>query len=149
MSILDRTIKDFLLRQRLGYVATVSSNHEPNLSPKGTIFVWDDSHLVFANIRSPQTIKNLQTNPNLEINVVDPISRKGYRFKGTGNILNDDTTYEKIILYYEQLGIKSKISDIVLVAVSSVSEIRSPIYDTGLSEEQIRKTWKDKMLDSH
>ncbi len=42
--------------QRLAYVATVCSDGTPNLSPKGTIRVWDDSHLIFADICSPGTM---------------------------------------------------------------------------------------------
>jgi hypothetical protein len=57
--------------QRLGFVATVCPNGTPNLSPKGTTAVWDDDHLVFANIRSPGTLANLRQNPNVEVNVVD------------------------------------------------------------------------------
>lgn len=34
--------------QALGFVATVSSDGTPNLSPKGTTSVWDDEHLVFC-----------------------------------------------------------------------------------------------------
>ena len=52
----DTEIKNFVNSQKLGYVATISSDETPNLSPKGTISILDDSSLVFANIRSPQTI---------------------------------------------------------------------------------------------
>lgn len=40
-------------RQRLGFVATVSPDGPPNLSPKGTVSVLDDDSLVFADLRSP------------------------------------------------------------------------------------------------
>jgi predicted pyridoxine 5'-phosphate oxidase superfamily flavin-nucleotide-binding protein len=73
--------------QRLGYAATVCPDGTPNLSPKGTTAVWDDDHLVFADIRSPRTVENLRHNQAIEVNVV-PISRKGYRFKGTGKVLS-------------------------------------------------------------
>jgi hypothetical protein len=33
-----------------------------NLSPKGRTAVWDDDHLIFANIRSPGTLANLRSN---------------------------------------------------------------------------------------
>ncbi len=144
--MLDEQIRDFLSRQRLGYVATVDQDCAPNVSPKGTIFVWDRNHLVFANIRSPRTISNLRSNPRLEINVVDPLSRKGYRFRGTGSILDKGVLYKKILSFYRDLGIKSRISGIVLVSVDTVAEVTSPLYDLGLSEEQIRKTWRKKLF---
>ncbi|HTS54181.1 MAG TPA: hypothetical protein VMH26_12975 [Burkholderiales bacterium] len=42
---------------------------------------------VFANIRSPGTLSNLRQNANVEVNVVDPFVRKGYRFKGVASVL--------------------------------------------------------------
>ena len=67
--------------QRLAFVATVCPDGTPNVSPKGTIAVWDDDHLVFADIRSPGTVANISWNPAVELNIVDPFSRKGFRFK--------------------------------------------------------------------
>src|SRR6266480_4127193 len=73
----------------LGFIATVCPDGTPNLSPKGTTAVWDDDHLVFADLRSPGTIANLRSNPSIEINVVDQLVRKGYRFKGTAAVHDD------------------------------------------------------------
>ena len=67
----------------LGFIATVCADGTPNLSPKGTTAVWDEHHLVFADVRSPGTVENLRSNPSIEINVVDQLARRGYRFKGT------------------------------------------------------------------
>jgi len=144
--MLTDAVRDFLLRQRLGYVATVSADGAPNLSPKGTIFVWDEDHLVFANIRSPQTVANLRSDPRMEINVVDPISRRGYRFRGAGHVLEKGALCERILSFYRGLGVKSEISDIVLVSVDRAAEVTSPLYDMGMSEEQIRRTWKERLL---
>jgi predicted pyridoxine 5'-phosphate oxidase superfamily flavin-nucleotide-binding protein len=69
---LTADMKRVVVEQRLAFVATVCPDGTPNLSPKGTISVWDDDHLVFADIRSPGTITNLRKNPAVEINVVDP-----------------------------------------------------------------------------
>jgi predicted pyridoxine 5'-phosphate oxidase superfamily flavin-nucleotide-binding protein len=75
-----------VLEQSLGFVATVTPDGRPNLSPKGTTTVFDANHLMFADVASPQTVANLASNPNVEVNVVDPIVRKGYRFKGTATV---------------------------------------------------------------
>ena len=75
-----------VLEQRLGFVATVTPDGRPNLSPKGTTTVWDDRHLMFADIASPGTVENIASNPYVEVNVVDPIVRRGYRFKGTATV---------------------------------------------------------------
>jgi len=139
----DDEIKNFVNFEKLGYVATVSSDGTPNLSPKGTISILDDSRLVFANIRSPQTIENLKKNPSIEINVIDPFSRIGYRFKGTGTILSNGHDFEKILDYFDKKGIKSKISHVIVVDVKSFSEVTSPSYDLGQKKEDLVKKWKN------
>ena len=128
-------IKNFVNFQKLGYVATISKDGTPNLSPKGTIAVIDKSTLVFADIRSPQTIQNLQENPSIEINVVDPFQRLGYRFKGNGRIINEGSEFDRVLDYYVNLGVKSKISSIVMVDVKSMSEVTSPSYDLGATKD--------------
>ena len=138
----DDKIKNFVNFQKLGYVATVSSDDTPNLSPKGTISILDDSRLVFANIRSPKTIDNISQNPSIEINVIDPFSRMGYRFKGLASILVDGDDFKKILNFFEKKGIKSKISHVVVVDVESFSEVTSPSYDLGHKMEDLVEKWK-------
>ena len=146
MNKIPESVKIFLNGQKLGYVATVSANGTPNLSPKGTIIAWDESTMAFADIRSPNTMKNLETNPNLEINVVDPLLRKGFRFKGQGTIIKNGQVYEAILNHYGENGIKSPIGAIVLVGISEILEVTSPLYDLGISEEEMKEKWK-KILD--
>ncbi|MCV0367116.1 MAG: pyridoxamine 5'-phosphate oxidase family protein [Nitrosopumilus sp.] len=142
MLMITPKIKEFLDLQKLGYVATVNSDGSPNLSPKGTIIGWTENTLAFANIRSPDTIKNLQSNPNIEINVIDPLLRKGYLFRGKAKILQKNLEFEKIFNHYRKNGVKSPINSIVLVDVTSVSEVTSPLYDMGMSEQEIKSKWK-------
>src|SRR2546430_10500681 len=87
LTVLDDDMKRVVREQRLGFVATVCPDGTPNLSPKGTTAVWDDQHLVFLDLFSPGTVANIEAgNPAVEINVVDPIRRKGYRFKGAAQV---------------------------------------------------------------
>ena len=81
MAKLNEEMKRVVGEQRLGFMATVCEDGTPNLSPKGLTFVLDDDHLVIGEVRSPGTIANLSTRPTAEINVVDPIARKGFRFR--------------------------------------------------------------------
>lgn len=135
-------IKNFLNLQKLGYVATVSSDGKPNISPKGTIIGWTSETLAFADIRSPDTMNNLRENPNLEINVIDPLLRKGYLFQGQARIIENGILYDEILNYYRTNGIQSPINSIVLVDVSNVSEVTSPLYDMGISEQEIKSKWQ-------
>lgn len=145
MAEITDEMKNLLSKQKLGFVATVSPDNTPNLSPKGTIIIWNND-LIFADIKSPNTIANLKKNPSIEINVVDPLIRRGYRFKGEGKIISEGDEFQKIITHYKNEGIKSEIKSIVLVKVGTVNEVTSPLYDLGYSEEEIKTKWKKHYL---
>jgi predicted pyridoxine 5'-phosphate oxidase superfamily flavin-nucleotide-binding protein len=147
MSVITSEIKNFLDIQKLGYVATVSSDGKPNISPKGTIIAWSSTLLAFADIRSPDTMLNLQNNPFVEINVIDPLSRKGYLFSGTAKIIKDTPLYDDILTHYRNNGIQSPINSIVIVDVSSVYTVTSPLYDLGKTEDEIKLKWKKYFSD--
>lgn len=126
--------------QRLGYVASVCPDGTPNLSPKGTTTVWDDQHLVFLDLHSPQTVSNIEAgNAVVEINVVDPIRRKGYRFKGRATVLRNGTLYEDVVRFYEtERGVeRGRINAVVIVDVEQASSLVSPAYDDGSTEDEI------------
>jgi predicted pyridoxine 5'-phosphate oxidase superfamily flavin-nucleotide-binding protein len=144
MGVLTAEMKRVVREQRLGYAATVCPDGTPNLSPKGTTTVWEDDHLVFADIRSPRTLSNLRENPAIELNVVDPIVRKGYRFKGVGSVVKDGPLYDEILAFYERQmpAVAERIESIVLVRVERALPLISPAYDLGLSEAEVRERWK-------
>jgi uncharacterized protein len=143
MGILTDDIKEFVRKQKLGFIATVCPDGTPNLSPKGTTTVWDDDHLIFADIHSPGTINNLLNNPAIEINVVDVFIRKGYRLKGTGRVLTQGELFEEILAFYNQNGLAHVIRNIVLVKIDRVLPVVSPAYDRDIQEEDVRKRWMD------
>lgn len=93
-----------VLEQSLGLVATVTPEGRPNLSPKGTTTVLDDELLMFADVSSPGTVANLGTNPPVEVNVVDPIARKGCRFKGTATVDRPGDTFDHALEVFRRRG---------------------------------------------
>jgi uncharacterized protein len=149
MPILTAAMKRMLDEQRLGFAATVCPDGTPNLSPKGTTTAWDDDHLVFADIHSPGTIANLRQNPHIEINVVDPFARKGYRFKGTASVLTEGPQYDAIVAFYRQRGSRAVIRAIVLIEISQAAPLISPAYDDSTSEAEIRQRWEYHYADLH
>ena len=56
--------------------------------------------MVFPHLHSPGTVANLATNPHVEVNMVDPIRRKGYRFAGTARVLTEGREYEAIVAWF-------------------------------------------------
>ena len=149
MGILSEDMQRVVREQRLGFVATVCPDGTPNLSPKGTLTVWDDDHLVFADIRSPATLRNLRINPALEINVVDPIVRKGYRFKGKATVVDRGPLRDDIRDFYASRWIDTgksvgelELRSFVLIKVEQALALVSPSYDDPrATEEEIRAAW--------
>ena len=131
---------------RLGFIATVTPEGRPNLSPKGTIRAWDDTHLFFLDIASPGTRANLAHAPWMEVNVVDQLSRRGYRFSGTAALY-----FQSSEIYEEALrrtyGHGQRIyptTSVVLLTIEHAAPLFSPAYWAGVDEAALRATWKGR-----
>src|SRR5262249_32287476 len=86
----------------------------------------------------PQTVENLHLDPRVEINVVDPIVRKGYRFRGVGEVHHDGPEYERGLDRLRALGsstARERITNIVIVRVTEVHPLVSPAYDDDTTTE--------------
>jgi predicted pyridoxine 5'-phosphate oxidase superfamily flavin-nucleotide-binding protein len=137
---LDADMRRVVRDVALGFVATVGADGTPNLSPKGTTAVWDDEHLVFLDICSPGTVGNLDAGRAVvEVNVVDPIRRKGYRFKGPATVLRDGDRFDAVTHWYatERGTDVTRVQSVVLVRVDQAAELVSPAYDDGTPESEI------------
>jgi predicted pyridoxine 5'-phosphate oxidase superfamily flavin-nucleotide-binding protein len=137
-------MKELVERQRLGFVATVCPDGSPNLSPKGTVCVLDDDHLIFADIRSPGTVSNLLTNPHVEVNVVDHFVRKGYRFKGTAQVIDMGDDFARYVAFFSDRGMldpPGRIRAVVIVRVDQARPLISPGYDQIADEASMRAYW--------
>jgi hypothetical protein len=131
-------MKRVIREQSLGFVATVCPDGTPNLSPKGTMSVWDDDTLIFADLASPTTTSNILANPVVEVNVVDPLRRTGYRFKGRASVHHVGPLFEQAVGLFEDHGIdRSRIHGVVTVLVQRAVAVLSPAYARGMSEAEI------------
>ena len=144
MGVLTGDMQRVIGEQQLGFIATVTPDGRPNLSPKGSTKVFDDDHLIFADIASPNTVANLRANSGIEINVVDPIVRKGYRFKGRAEVFAEGPRFDELLAFLRSTGSTSPINNIVLISVDSAAPIWSPSYDQGQSEARVVADWEAK-----
>jgi uncharacterized protein len=138
MAILTEDMKRVVREQRLGFYATVCEDGSPNLSPKGTTHVLDDDHLFFADIRSPQTVANIRRGSPVEVNVVDPFVRKGYRFKGPAAVYQRDTRLcEECLERLREDGstLVDRVNAIAVIEVREARAVVSPVYDDGTATE--------------
>ena len=94
-------IQEFL-KGKVGWVATAARDGTPNVSIKGSLRLLDDEHLLFADINSLKTRKNLEENPKVAVMVYDSDSRKAYLFKGTVEVAGSGPLYDQMALGMKQ-----------------------------------------------
>jgi uncharacterized protein len=142
MGVLTDEMKRVVSEIQLCYAATVTADGKPNLSPKGSITVLSDNELGFADLASPGTIENLRHNPAIELNVVDPFTRKGFRFKGRAEIVKDPEAHERIA---QVLGPDYPFEQVVKIHVETAAEVFSPVYTlTRASEAEVKQFWLER-----
>ena len=143
--MLNEHMKRTVEKVSLAFVATVCPDGTPNVSPKATLTVLDDRHLVFADLRSPGTVANLRFNPNVEVNVVDSFSRKGYRFKGRAVVHERGPAFEEFVAFFSRRNLADaprRIRSVVIIEVTSAKPLISPAYAEGAVEEELVAQWK-------
>jgi len=145
MTAITSDMRAVIQAAHLCFAATVTPDGKPNLSPKGTIRVWDDDHLFFLDIASPKTRANLEHSPFIEVNVVEQLSRRGYRFFGRAAFhRNDDVFREATKRIYSEEGTKYPVDSVVLIEVERAEEVVSPGYLHTRTEAEMRSAWRER-----
>jgi hypothetical protein len=107
--------------------------------------VFDERHVFFCDIASPETRRNLETNPWIELNVVDPISRRGYRFLGRASLHRGDDVYRRATtMIFSDEGTTYPVEAVVLIAVTRALPLVSPGYWHVDDELAMRAMWRDR-----
>jgi predicted pyridoxine 5'-phosphate oxidase superfamily flavin-nucleotide-binding protein len=146
--MLDDDMRQMVAGTILCFVATVNEDGSPNLSPKSSLRVHDDTHLMFANMASPGTVRNLRRDPRVELNCVDIFSRRGYRFVGQATVHSgDDPLYLALKTdVAAEHGAAIPVYDAVLVEILSATAVISPAYTfiDGVTEDVLRTAYLGK-----
>ena len=130
-------------RNTVGFVATVTPEGKPAVSPKGTSIVLDEKTVAFGDLRSPGTLRNIALNPAVEINYLDVLSRKAVRLSGTARHVSRDTdTFDELLPRFQAWDrLAPRLRGVVIVDVVAARLILSPAYDTGATEDALRRHW--------
>jgi hypothetical protein len=119
--MIEDTHKSLIAEVGLCYVATASSEGQPNVSPKGSILVVDDDHLAFADIMSPGTRANLAENKQVSVYVCRPEKFQGFQFKGTVELSKEGPVYDLLAADIDKKGLTlPPIQNAVKVKVAEV-----------------------------
>lgn len=143
-NVLTETVKEFIDKSVLCWLATCTKDCRPNVSPKEMFTYVDDSTIIIANIASPHSVRNIKENPQVCVSFVEVFIQKGFKVHGQATIVDKlnpefDTYKEKLT---ELFSDRFRIRSIIKVVVERVSEIKAPSYvffpDTT-EEEKIRE----------
>jgi hypothetical protein len=129
--------------QRLCFAATICPDAGPNLSPKGTVWVWGKSELAFFDLASPQTVANLRRDPRIELNVVDQRLRRGFRFKGRARVTQAPADLlEALRRFPRKAPDASRIRSLVVVEVEEARPLVSPAYAVTDDPQAVAREWE-------
>jgi predicted pyridoxine 5'-phosphate oxidase superfamily flavin-nucleotide-binding protein len=140
-------MRDVIVRARLCFAATVNEDGTPNVSPKASLRAIGDE-LYFADIASAGTVANLRDRPAIEINVVDIFARRGWRFRGSAEVIEPGGAgYDAIADWvWASNGREFPVHHVVRIHVAQALPVRSPAYAFrwGTTEEALREEWLHK-----
>ncbi|OGB89950.1 hypothetical protein A2625_07710 [candidate division WOR-1 bacterium RIFCSPHIGHO2_01_FULL_53_15] len=99
MAKLTEEMKKFFNEQRdpsMVFVGTASKEGTPNVVVKGTfIKLLDDETLVYADVYSGKTLKNIAENPQVTMAAVNTKTFKGYQFKGKAEVVTSGSLLDE------------------------------------------------------
>lgn len=130
----------------LCWVAT-SADDIPNVSPKEVFTHFGTTHIIIANIASPQTVKNIQQNPNASVSFIEILIQKGYQLKGSAEIISKKNSLfqamnSKLLHITQGLFPFSTITSIKVDHVKPIIAPRYLLYPNTTEEDQIKSAKK-------
>jgi predicted pyridoxine 5'-phosphate oxidase superfamily flavin-nucleotide-binding protein len=128
--MLSLEVQESATRSVLCWLATVDQVGQPSVSPKEIFAVFDNNHLVIANIASPTSARNIEINPLVCVSFIDVFVQKGFKVTGTArNIEKQDPQFS---LWSAPLvakaGPRFPIHSVFLVQAVAVEPILAPSY---------------------
>ena len=128
--MLTEDVKESISESVLCWLATSNEKGEPNCSPKEAFAVSDQSELVIANIASPESVSNIEVNPNVCVSFVHVFKQKGFKLKGQARYVSSGLKeFSDLMPLVEPIvGTTFKVNGFIVVHVSSVSPIIAPAY---------------------
>ena len=128
--MLTPEIKNYIARSVLCWLATASAECIPNVSPKEIFTHFGESHIIIANIASPQTVKNIKQNPQVCVSFIDILVQKGFQVKGVGEIVDKKhAEFETLAApLLKMVGEKFPFASLTKIEVQKVKPILAPSY---------------------
>jgi uncharacterized protein len=148
--MITQAMRALIEENTLAFVATVTPDGAPAVSPKGTTVVLDERTIAFSDIRSPQTVRNIRHNPAVELNFIDVFRRQACRLKGRAEYVERGSArYQALQPHFAHFMLAARMRGFVVVTIEKAQIILSPVYDDGATESDLRKQWLKTFTDRH
>lgn len=141
--MLPPEVQESAARSVLCWLASVDDAGQPNVSPKEIFAVFDSRHLVIANIASPKSVRNIESNPRVCVSFIDVFVQKGFKITGTArNLGRADAGFAQWAAPLEaKAGPRFPLRSVLVVEAMAVERILAPSYrlhpDETTEESQI------------
>ncbi len=114
----------------LCWLATADESGSPNVSPKELFAIFDEQHLVIANIASPKSVRNVARNPQVCVGFIDVFVQKGFKISGhCRNCTPDNADFSNWLApLKEMVGTRFRVHSVLVVTAQQVEPIIAPSY---------------------
>ena len=127
---LTKEIREAIDKSVLCWLATVSTENMPNVSPKEIFNYYGRDKIIVANIASPQTVRNIKQNKNVCVSFIDILVQKGFQLKGQAKIIKktdaEFSKMEKVLI--EMTGGNFPFATITEITLKEIKPIVAPKY---------------------
>ncbi len=153
--MLTSDIKKYIDQSVLCWLATVSKDGIPNVSPKEIFTYLDDEYIGIAHIASPNSLRNIKINSNVCISLVDIFVQKGYKLVGRAEIISKSAPNFKIeaAKILEMAGVAFPVQALLKIKVIKTAPILAPSYllypETTTEAAQIKGALKIYQVKEH
>ncbi len=117
-------------RATLCWLATVDAAGQPNVSPKEIFAVFDEAHLVIANIASPTSARNIGAGARVCVSFIDLFVQKGWKVAGqarhVGHAAADHAHWAVPLV--AKAGPRFPLHGVIVVRATAVEPIVAPSY---------------------
>jgi hypothetical protein len=110
----------------VAHVVTRDEGGTRQSSPRASLMPWDGDRLAFVESGSSRTLANLRRAPGLDIEVVDPLRGRGYRFSGRARVLTEGMLFDIVCAHQVEPELRRLVEAVVIVEVDSVSPLIVP-----------------------
>ena len=148
MNKLTEPMKRLITTFSAGAVATTNEDGTPAVSPKATFVVIDDARIAFGDIRSPGTVANIRSRPDVEVNFIDVLARRAVRVRGRAEIVEKESEAgRRMVPAFEELWAPylPHMQCFVGISVTHAELVLSPAYDLGHTADDLRRVNLDKL----